>query len=326
MFNYKPLSGEPGGPPATTNEAEDTEARALREAARGTNLRVRRLRRGEEASVLATLRAQPVKNVMSSGLILDNGLENDGNRGTFYGCFAGGELKGVSLIGHHVLLSGSLACAGVFARLARLRHMPDIRVLLGEDVLVARFCRRLEEAPNGLSAHQRARHLLLSLSGVARGGETFAGLRQALPEETLGVVRMNADAFMELYGVNPTSHDPSGFRQRTLTRVRMGRVWVITDEAGIIFKTEVVSATDDAVYLEGVFTRPDARGTGLGSAALRALCRTLLDRYKAICLLADAGNARTLDFYRKIGFAPEASYMLVRYAGPVERHAAEARP
>jgi hypothetical protein len=40
------------------------------------------------------------------GLIQDHGLESPYHRGQFYGCFRGGWLSGVALVGYRVMMSG----------------------------------------------------------------------------------------------------------------------------------------------------------------------------------------------------------------------------
>src|SRR2546423_708340 len=59
----------------------------------------------EREEVLAFLAERPVHTVCMAGLIRDNGLESEHNRGTFYACrSARGRLEGVALVGHATLL------------------------------------------------------------------------------------------------------------------------------------------------------------------------------------------------------------------------------
>lgn len=276
-------------------------------------LQVRLLFSGEESLVLDALNLEPVHNVLIIGLVLDNGLENPKNRGVWYGCFSDGSLAGVALIGHHVLLSGNEQSAQTFAHVARLHHSSEVKVILGQQPLADAFYHSFNAPPESRALHSNTDHLLLSSSRIKCEKTRFMNLRKARPDETEEIAKINSGAFMELYGINPETTDPEGFRQRLLNRVERGQVWVLTDECGIVFKAEVPSSTNDAAYLEGILTRPDVRGTGVGSAALQALCGRLLEKHKVLCLLADAANRRTLSFYQNIGFAPVASYRLIRY-------------
>ena len=66
---------------------------------------VEQLTEAEHAEVLSFLAENPVHTVCMAGIIRDNGLESEHNRGTFWGCRnSEGRLEGVALIGHHTLI------------------------------------------------------------------------------------------------------------------------------------------------------------------------------------------------------------------------------
>jgi GNAT superfamily N-acetyltransferase len=286
---------------------------AVLRASKGAGLEVRPMVSGEESMVLDALNLQPVHNVIIIGLILDNGLESPKNRGMWYGCFSDGSLIGVALIGHYVFLSGDQESAQAFANMARLHHSSEVKIILGEQPLAEAFYRGFNAPPTIRALHSNTDHLLLSSSRIKCEKTKFMSLRRARLNETEEIAKINSGAFMELYGINPETNDPNGFRQRLRNRVEKGRVWVLTDAGGIAFKAEVASSTNDAAYLEGILTRPEIRGTGVGSIALQSLCGQLLEEHKVLCLLADAANPRTVSFYRNIGFGQVASYRLIRY-------------
>ncbi|MFN2493590.1 MAG: GNAT family N-acetyltransferase [Pyrinomonadaceae bacterium] len=277
------------------------------------DLHVRPMLSGEESFVLEALTAKPLHNVIVIGLILDNGLESAKNRGICYACFAEDRLVGVALIGHHVLLSGSPESSEAFADIAVLNHSSEVKVVLGEQPLADVFCHRFEAASGPRVIHSNTDHLLLASFGVECDKDPFVNLRKAFREEAEAIAKINSGAFMELYGINPETMDRNGFRRRILGRVEMGRIWVLTDESGIAFKADVVSATPDAVYLEAIVTRPELRGSGVGTRAFQSLCAKLLMDHKAVCLLADLKNQRAISFYLNIGFTPAAFYRLIRY-------------
>ncbi len=283
-----------------------------RRASSSAQIRVRPMRRGEERLALDALKAHPVENVMMMGLVSEHGFENPEHRGTFYGCLSHGRLIAIALIGHHVLLSGSVESIELFAQIARRNYASEIKVVLGEQALASEFCRRLARSTR-LCAQQNGRFFLLALTKLEERAKESEHLRLATPDEADAIAIMNISAFEELYGVNPASSDPTGFRQRISARIAADRVWVVSDDAGIAFKAEIVSATDRAVYLEAIITRPDIRGGGLGSQSLRSLCGRLLNRGQSVCLLADADNERTNAFYRNVGFSPVALYHVARY-------------
>jgi len=278
------------------------------------NLFVRRLTASEESRTLKFLNRRPLENITMLGLIYDHGIESSNHRGVFYGCFSQEKLISVALIGHYVLLGESCEkTATAFARTALAFHEAGICLVLGEDVAAKAFCRVLNELSSRLRAHQAAAQVLLALTTVNEEIRGAENLRLALPAEATEIARMNADAHLELNNIDPAGIDPTGFRERVLARIMKERTWVVRDERGIAFKADIVSVAEDVLYLEGIFTRMDVRGTGIGRAALGDLCRRLLRQHKAISLFADAGNERTLSFYQRIGFEPVNSYHLVHY-------------
>jgi GNAT superfamily N-acetyltransferase len=220
----------------------------------------------------------------------------------------------MALMGHCFILSGSRETVKHFAHLACLTDVSQVNIMLGEEGVIESFQLYLSQLTNRLAVERIAPQVLLVLTEMQATNRCAEGLRRACAGELDQVARMNAEGYLELNGVDPTTKDPVGFRDRILKRIENGRVWVANDEAGVAFKVDIVSLTDEAVYLEGILTRSDLRGTGVGSAAMSALCRLLLKQHKAVCLFASAENQPVLSFYKRIGFAPFASYRLVRFA------------
>jgi ribosomal protein S18 acetylase RimI-like enzyme len=276
-------------------------------------LKIERLMSGEEAQVVEFLNRQPLKNLQMLGFIRDNGLESERNRGAFYGCFDDGYLIGVALIGHWVLLSGNLPTVAIFARIARFLHRHQVGVVLGEEPLAVEFARVFSEASRQ-ETHRSEAKLLLFINHLDEAAPELEGLRLAEAHEAHEVGLVHARACMELLGTNPLRHDTPEFCERVRARILLGRIWILRDAGGISFKTDIASETERAAYLEGVWTRPDLRGRGLGTRALRTLCRHLLRQHQVVCLLADAANARAVSFYQHVGFKTHAPYRLIRVA------------
>jgi ribosomal protein S18 acetylase RimI-like enzyme len=282
----------------------------------GANLKleVRRLVTGEEAAVFSFLNRQPLRNVAMIGFILDHGLESERNRGTFYGCFRNGWLVGVALIGHFVVLSGSEETVPVFADVARLWHEPEIRVLLGDPETIEAFGRVLNQPSCGLKVQGAETHLLWLLTQVSGEAIEIEPLRQARIDEAEEVAQAHARAYLEQVGVDPLEQDPQGFRQRVLSRIELGRVWIVRDAKGIAFKADVTFDTGEAIYLEGVWARPELRGSGWGSKAMKALCQRLLSHHHVVCLFSRMDDERAKAFYQRLGFQSLSPYQIVRYA------------
>jgi ribosomal protein S18 acetylase RimI-like enzyme len=70
----------------------------------------------------------------------------------------------------------------------------------------------------------------------------------------------------------------------------------------------VYSAVHRVAALGNVTTRPDLRGSGLGSAVVSALCGRLLETVDHIGLNVKADNVAAVNLYRRLGFGTAAEY------------------
>jgi uncharacterized protein len=102
--------------------------------------------------------------------------------------------------------------------------------------------------------------------------------------------------------VNPLAVDPVGFRARCARRIEQGRVWVWIADGRLIFKTDVMADTPEAVYVEGVYINPAERGKGYAQRCLSQLERTLLRRTQSVCLLVNEENRGARQFYQRAGY------------------------
>jgi GNAT superfamily N-acetyltransferase len=275
-------------------------------------IETRLLNHDDEARALASLANEPLQGVMLRGSILDHGLDSGSNRGSFYGCFRDDFIIGVALIGQNILFQGSPEAIAAFADVAR-GWVSAPRLLLCEDEEAENFCRLLLRPPSSLCVIRESVEILLALTAATAVPSDATELRLAMPHEAEEISIVNARGHLDLNGFDPSIEDPEGFIERTRIRIVKGRVWVVRDNNGIAFKVDVARVTDEAVYLEGVLTRPELRGTGVGKAAFGDLCQRLLGRHNAVCLLADSESTRALAFYQRLGFVPVARYRLVRF-------------
>ena len=85
-------------------------------------------------------------------------------------------------------------------------------------------------------------------------------------------------------------------------------MWVWTEGGRLIFKADVMSDTPEAVYLEGVYVRPDERGKGYGRRCLSQLGRSLLARSGSVCLVVNEQNKDAQEFFFKAGYTLRGLY------------------
>ena len=271
---------------------------------------VHRLIVGQDEEVLSFLAVRPVHTFFMTGLIQDNGLESESNRGTFYACRdPRGQLQGVALIGHAILIETSWnAATEAFARVAR--GCPTPQLIRGEFGEVERFWRCFTADAD--VAHLRNRESLLILKrtppAAASHGTVPVLLRVATLDDLPQVMSVNAAMACEERGVNPLERDPIGFRQRSANRIRHGRVWVCGDHDRLTFKADLIVDTAQAAYLEGVYVHPEWRGEGFGSRCMSQLGRMLLERTRSICLTVNEANLGARAFYHNLGYEFHSNY------------------
>jgi uncharacterized protein len=259
-----------------------------------------------EAEVLAFLGVRPLHTVVMTGFIRDNGLESPFNRGAFYGYRnAEGELEGVALLGHTILVEArTLAALKTFAQLAQ--NYPRSHMILGEQEKVACFWSYYAEG--GLPPRRICRELLFEQRWPVGAGRLVRDLRQATLDDLALVMPVHAEMAFEESGINPLEVDPGGFRLRLARRIEQGRVWVWIEGEQLIFKADVVADTPQMTYLEGVYVNPSRRGSGIGLRCMSQLSRILLTNTSAICLLVNEQNQEARNLFHRAGYKLHGYY------------------
>lgn len=260
----------------------------------------------DEAEVLEFLSARPIHTVFMASLIRDNGMVSSFNRGSFFGCRSENDcLEGVALVGHATIVeTESEECIKAFAHLAK-NHSPA-HLIRGEKEKVASFWSYYAErdrTPRLLSGE-----LLLELKTIPTAFEPVSGLRQATTSDLDMIIEVNASMASAESGVNPLARDPNGFRERARRRISKGRIWIWSENSRLIFKTDIIAETPEAIYLEGVYVDPQHRGKGYGLRCLSQLTGQLLTRTTSVCLTVIEKSSSTLNFYRRVGFEPASRY------------------
>lgn len=266
----------------------------------GRSLTVLPLINDQESEVLAFLSKRPLHTIFMSGLIVDNGLVSELNRGTFYACRnRAGELEGVALIGHTTMIEArNEAALAAFACFAR--YTPSAYMLLGEQEKVERFWNHFVWP--GRPSHRTAREVLMGQVEALELSETVPGLRPAAPEDLPLLLPVYAWMVFEESGNNPLEADPEGFQIRWMNRVEKGRVWVLIENERLIFNACIIAETPHCAYLESIYVNPEERNKGYGSRCLSQLGRNLQTGTRALCLLVSEQNIGAQAFFEKAGY------------------------
>jgi len=259
-----------------------------------------------EPEVLSFLSERPVNTVIMSGLIHDNGLEGAESRGKFYGYRgAAGTLEGVALIGHATLIEArSDNALNAFARLAS--GVASVNLVLGEQDRIESFWNCYSDFNN--AAHYRRKELLFEQRWPSSPARVVPGLRRATLRDLKLVVAAHARMAEEELGVNPLTTDPDGFQMRCERRIRRGRVWVLIENGRLIFKADIIAATPEANYIEGLYVNPEERSKGHGNRCLAQVSRNLLAQTQAVSLLVSEQNRVAQGLARKAGYTVISCY------------------
>jgi len=269
-------------------------------------LSVSELTDADKNEVIGFLSERPIHTVIMTGLIRDNGLVSELNRGTFYGCRnSEGRLEGVALIGHATLIEtrsrGAIKELALVAQIHSRLHM-----FMAEQEKAEMFWNSY--ADDGQPMRRACRELLFELKSALDQRSPVDGMRLATPNDLNLIAPVHARIAEEESGVNPLEADREGFLGRCSRRISQNRVWVVIKDDELVFKADVQAESDDLVYLEGIYVAPAQRGTGLGRRCLTGLCVDLLDRSRSICLLVNEENETAQAFYRMCGFRRVGNY------------------
>ncbi len=270
------------------------------------SLNVPTLKAQDEPEVLAFLARRPLHTVFMCGLIKDNGLVSELNRGTFYAHRdRAGKLDGVALIGHATLAEAhSEDALNAFAQSAPA--CTKTRLILGEHDKISRVWDAFTAA--GHTARSIAREHLLEQRLPVRHFDRVTDLRPATLTDIVPVMEAHAAVAFDESGTNPMHTDPLGFRLRTARRIEQGRVWVWIKDDRLIFKADVVSDTPEVAYVEGVYVAPEERGKDYGSRCMMQMGLRLLARSVSVSLLVNEQNEAALRLYYKAGFQLRSLY------------------
>lgn len=259
-----------------------------------------------EAEILKFLAVRPIHTVYMASLIFDNGVASPFNRGAFYGCRnREGSLEGVALIGHATMVeTESQECIETFARFAR--NYSPTHLIRGEQEKVESFWNYYSDGEH--DARLICREFLLMRQEIPTNVDVVPGLRQATLADLEMIVPVNASMAFQESGTNPLAKDGLGFRERSARRIRQGRSWVLVENDQLVFKTDVVSQTPHAAYVEGVYVDPGKRSKGYGFKCVSKLTEYLLMRVGAVCLTVNEKFPEALAFYKRVGFDVASRY------------------
>jgi ribosomal protein S18 acetylase RimI-like enzyme len=160
------------------------------------------------------------------------------------------------------------------------------------------------------------RFLLLDADRVPPESELpDPGLRRAEPDDLPALAALAVQLHVDdRFGPHPGRAGERGYRQRLEQTVRQGLVHCVGPIGAPVFKLErSVSSRRWGVQLAGIVASTDARGQGIGRAAVAAAVRAALlegPRSRAVSLHVRSDNDAALRAYAAAGFVDTEAWRL----------------
>jgi uncharacterized protein len=275
--------------------------------ARGSSgLEIRLLGRADEQAALAFLDRQPARDVFIASRVLNDGVLRAPGWSPLWGAFSSsGDLLGVLHVGPNVVPAvDDIAISEALAPTAA--GSAATRMLVGERLAVMRLW-ELIGPTYGAAREIRDRQYVYSVepSSLRAPRKRRGVARLATPVDEERVLHLSAAMYTEEMGENPLARDPSGYRRRV--QILTARGWTYVYEVGgeLLFKMDIGCASNRGAQIQGVYVPPEARGRGMGTAAMAACCTLAFDRHPSLSLYVNDFNAPAVALYERLGFRRE---------------------
>jgi len=194
------------------------------------------------------------------------------------------------------------------ARCAARFLPPDLPGIVGPsavaDAFSAEWCARTSQ-----SAHLHWEMTFYTLDRVEPFVHPGGSLRPATVAD-LDALRPLAMAAAKAMNLPAVEQLPDEVEKRIRRNIAGDRQFIWTEGSSIRAIAGYAEAMEDAGARIGlVYTPPELRGRGYGTAITGSLAQLLLDQGQAwVCLFADNANPVSNGIYRRLGFQPELDY------------------
>jgi GNAT superfamily N-acetyltransferase len=163
----------------------------------------------------------------------------------------------------------------------------------------------------GFPLTQRIEERLFRLDDLIPPRGVVGSARLAAPEDANFLADWYVAFTAEAFGLLPPGFDARRMTERALVR---SRCWIWSDETGVPRSMAVRHpAVRGTSRIGPVYTPPDARGHGFGSAVTAAASRDILDDGGVACLYTDLANPTSNKIYEALGYAAVLDRTLVRF-------------
>jgi predicted GNAT family acetyltransferase len=120
--------------------------------------------------------------------------------------------------------------------------------------------------------------------------------------------------FAEELGISPIGVDGGAlYRAKVAEQIASGSVFALFENGEVIFKCELGAISPSACQIQGVWTKPDHRGAGIGTAGLARVVEIALAIAPTVCLYVNDFNTAARRSYEKIGFREVGAFASVLF-------------
>ena len=156
----------------------------------------------------------------------------------------------------------------------------------------------------------RTRQPLLRLDRGVVHRPPDVGLRRVRPDELDAYLPAAAAMFTEELGVAPFENGGQ-YRSRVGAMIREGRAFAVIRNGQVVFKADFGAVSSRTCQIQGVWTRSDLRGQGLGTAAMVGVLDHALAAAPTASLYVNDYNVAARRMYERLGMTEVATLTTV---------------
>lgn len=273
---------------------------------------VRVLRPDDEAPLRRLFRSDPVAHCFAEARLDRSGLRPNAAGGPFWGYGSPTALSSALLVGANLVpVATDAAARQAFAEHAvRVGRRSSSIVGPAEEVLD--LWARLEPHWGTAREVRPDQHLMVATEEPAIAADP--AVRECVAGDLSALFPACVAMFTEEVGVSPTAGGMEyAYRRRIGDLISQGRSFARFEGDEPVFKAEIGAMSQRACQIQGVWTRPDRRRHGLGSAGMAAVVALSRRQSPLVSLYVNGYNTGALRAYEAAGFRTVARFATVLF-------------
>jgi hypothetical protein len=180
--------------------------------------------------------------------------------------------------------------------------------IVGPSAVADAFSKEWRAHSSG-NAHLHGEMIFYALDRVEAFRRPLGELRRATIDDFDALLPLAIAAAKDM-NLPPVEQIPEEVEKRVRRNLAANRQFLWVEASSVQAIASYAESMEDAGARIGlVYTRPELRGRGYGSAITGSLAQLLLDEGQAwVSLFADAANPTSNGIYQRLGFKPELNY------------------